>query len=450
MTDAPTPYALSHIYTTCSRLGILRPQLQSLATRIKRDIVTPLLDSGSTYRIHPPSHSGGDELRLHLIPGPDKASPSEIISSLHTLLDFLTHSVFPSDTQVTERNPFLTDLTSTMLSSLLHDVLIPSMPSTISDIPQWLSILGEAASLESSSTLPTGQWVIRPFIDRQAGEEWVNSRRRQAAEHVKRLVLDGWGGWDAKEVKREKEVRVMVEAEVDVPLEQYERTQGKETTEGMAEGAEEEGHGWGFDSPVQEKADLKSEPDKPSSPQLEPKQEAEETDAWGFDDDPASPTSTFTSVPKTREEGDDGWDFDLIPDEPKPVAQPVKPGKPVREAKKLGKKVAKAKAVEEDDPMSGRDELDFTHNSNVDEKEQEHGWGWDEPIPDDAKASERPGSSGQKDSTTTTVPAPQKQTILREERRTVEETYLVSKTCDRLLEIVERCLTESKDLSTSS
>jgi centromere/kinetochore protein ZW10 len=333
-------------------------------------------------------------------------------------------------------------------------------------IPEWLDLLRQAAQLESTAGGGTEK-VIQPFVEGRAGQEWVQSRARAALEDVKQLVLGGWGGWDGMEVKREREVSVLVEVEEDEPTATAIGS-GKEKTEAVEVDGDEDG--WGLDSPI-----ASTHPDIPALPRKEEGTAADpvvvdaEEDAWGFDDDDKSKSESVSTkaraeIPVSTAKADadepDGWEFDLDSSKPAAAASATtKPAKPVREAKKLGKKVARAKQAEadamadadirvEDEQMpSGMSGMSTpASSSEVHSGQDGDGWGWDEPAavaPEDVARDTSQGKVVEKQ-------ASARRMITRQEKRVVEESYLVSKACEKLLGLVGRCLAESRELESSS
>ena len=312
---------------------------------------------------------------------------------------------------------------SAVMQTTLDKVILPAMPTSLSTVPTWLDLVRSAVEIEEAQG--KSEEIVKRFFDHTAGEAWANQRRKRIAEEVRRLVLGGWGGWEAKEAEREKEISMVVEVEVD-ELEPIESTELAKPTE-KVESKETDAFGWGFDDSP--KAEMKEDP-------------LVEGDGWDFDDSPqAGPSSPRKENNGHNEEAADGWDFD-DPIETPPVEQP-KPilAKPAREAKRLGKKVAKVKAVQEDDPWGSGSESMPSTSAAPEPETATDGWGWDEPESEPATAPEpvKPVVAEEQ----------VKRKVLKEEKRLIRETFLVSRACDKVVDIAERVLRESKEVGAS-
>lgn len=463
----PTSYTIHELYGALSRLGTLGSLLQALSTRIIRDLIRPLVEHSGRHRLAKDA-AGQGHLSLTTSP-PTTSSGSgsttgteRVILDLELFFDFVNSAVFPASIDLLERTSFLHDIASPTLALLLDSVLLPSMPSSIPEIPDWLRLLDKAATLEASLRPP--EMKIRPFLDDQAGPEWIAAQRRMANERVKALVLNGWCGWDAKEVTRDKEVTSLVEVEMD------DNELGQDGTASNAERSVTSQHDT---EPTRMGADGGTE--------VEMGGDDDEAGGWGFDEDPPDTESKIPAGAETRsrstsgsnvqvqESQDDGWDFDLdsqpAPSPPTATAVPTapapKPAKPVREAKKLGKRVAKTKHAEpaglemEEETVAKRSDPhpaptrlraeSHQSSSGMAPNTDSDGWGWDEP---DTPAVPVPHLEASRAEPST--PKRHKRTVLQEQKRMVKETYLVSKACDRLLEVTEFCLSEGRQLSSSS
>jgi centromere/kinetochore protein ZW10 len=271
---------------------------------------------------------------------------------------------------------------------------------------------------------------LSTFLENQAGPSWANQRRKQVGEQVRRSIVDGWQGWQAVEISRDKEISVVVEVEVEeeekvedvimsepVPDAKAPTVPAPSAPSTTASVAGEEEEGWDFEEPQ-----LDSQPEAgPSSPRKSLHDTADADDGWAFDDDLSAPT-------------------------PAPAPAPIKPAKPAREAKKLGKKVAKSKVVQ-DEHESGNESMpgtDMSRSSSIQSplpprapspEVKSGGMDWaawdDEPV---KKEESKPKA---------------KRKVLKEEKRTIKETFLVSAACDSLLELVEQVLRDAQEISLS-
>ena len=357
----------------------------------------------------------------------------------------------------------MAEIHTAIFQAILDNVILTAMPSSLPSIPKWLDIVHRALDIEEKHSTDESKAIVKPFFESNAGDAWANQRRKRVAEEARKLIVGGWGGWEAKEAERDREVVVTVEVEVDEEAE----------AEAPAEEAVKnpDAFGWEFEEDGAAKATQAQE--KPKGEHIPPGKEDESMDAdegWGFDESaqagPSSPRASF-KVPNGPEHSSetanlsvtdgevDGWDFDdtaapLAPSPPKPVI-----AKPAREAKRLGKKVAKVRAVAEDDPWGSGPETILTDfapppplqqprlPSQQDEAEpQNDGWGWEE-TPVVERTTEILAQAAP-------VPARNKRKELVEEKMVVHETFLISRACDKLVDMAERVLREARDLNSTS
>lgn len=395
-------------------------------------------------------------------------TPKQILDDISTLLAFVIEHVVPSssdDAVQSERTRFLAAFASAVFEAVKTSVLITSMPPSLAAVPTWLDIVHQALSIEEAH--PYGERVILPFFQVQAGEAWANQRRTRVGEEVRKLVVGGWGGWEAKEAERERVVTMVVEVEVE---DEEMAAKALPASGGEGELTEEaaDGFGWGFDDEKPAPVSNTAQADLAGREQHTNGNAGNVADdGWGFDDSaeagPSSPRQSLkegsgrtaptpAAGPETGE--GDGWDFDM---DTTPAPEPAKPilAKPAREAKKLGKKVAKAKAVEDEDPWgSGSESMQSSQVlpppvAGEPADSEAEGWGWDEPdslAPRTSGTNGQGSESGTKPTDTLPPPVKAKRKELKEEKRTIRETLLISRACDKLVDIAERVLREARDL----
>lgn len=437
--------------------------LHTLRNHLVRDIVRHLLEGDKTWRLDVSTSESLSILRLH---SSTPRQPSEILGDISKLLQTVAEVVFPpSSLDMPERATFIDELRHAIYTAVLEHVLLPAMPSSLASIQVWLDLLLQAVDCEGGSPDEEGpEAVIQPFFANEAGSAWANQRRRRVAEEVKKLVLGGWGGWEAVEKEREKEVTVVVEVEVE-----EEAAPAVSVSDHAKEKADDDGFGWGFEddsSPKVQTTQKNGHGNNGEEQVMGVDATADEEEGWGFDEpDQAGPSSPRLDQNQQAADkasiGDEaegeGWDFDM---DETPVPKPAPVVKPAREAKKLGKKLAKSKAVETTEPAESqegwasdqsRSESAISSRPNLKVDTGKHGTngrkavqtqaqvraqdGWDDWADDDQPAK---GSSPVKNRT--------KKKVLKEQKRVIVERLLVSRACDKLLEIAERVLREAQEL----
>jgi centromere/kinetochore protein ZW10 len=370
-----------------------------------------------------------DNLTVLRLTSCDPRRPAEVLSDTSTLLQFAANTVFPSSTPpIPERESFLSELRHATNTAVLDFVLLPSMPSSVPSVPGWLDLLLQAVDSEASLPGVSGNEVIKPFFESEAGSAWASQRRRSVAEEVRKLITGAWGGWEAVEAEREKEITVVVEVEV-----------------------EEDNLGWGFEDKTKPPKTKPVEPEPAAKTSDAGEMQVDEDEGWGFEY--GANAGLSSSHQESAMNGDaagpsedaetegDGWDFEISePTAPEPV--PV--ARPAREAKRLGRKLAKAKTAEpvEEEGWKSESSMKSGMVAEVTAAEENAGrnsraaadsWGdWTEDVPRAAA--------------TNTSPVKLKRTVLKEEKRVIKEHFLVSQACDKLLEFAVRMLQEAQDL----
>ncbi|RSH89597.1 hypothetical protein EHS25_002148 [Saitozyma podzolica] len=356
--SVPPPYPLDHTYNVLHRLGSLPPLLHTLRNHLVRDIIRHLLEGDKTWRLDVSTSESLSILRLHSSP---PRQPSEILGDISKLLQTVAEVVVPpSSLDLPERATFIHDLRHAIYTAVLEHVILPAMPSSLASIQGWLDLLLQAVDCEGGSPGEGAEAVIQPFFANEAGSAWANQRRRRVAEEARKLVLGGWGGWEAVVKDREKEVTVVVEVEVE-----EEALPAVSASDHAKEKTDDDEFGWGFEdesSPSKVQTTQKNGHGNNGEGQvMDVDAAANEEEGWGFDEpDQAGPSSprldqnqqAADKASISDEAGGEGWDFDM---EETPVPKPAPVVKPAREAKKLGKKLAKSKAAETAEPAESQE-----------------------------------------------------------------------------------------------
>jgi hypothetical protein len=371
------------------------------------------------------------------VPSSERA-PNDILADLSTVFTFIQSTAFPPIIAASEaRTTFLAGLHSSTSELLLSTLITPSIPASLDDLPTWLDTIQSASDFEATaspgdvSTTP-----VKTFLEDQAGVSWANLRRNQVGEQVRRLIVDGWAGWEAVSISRDKEISVVVEVEVEVDEEeQADVEMGSETVI----------------APISTQASgtVSVPPPLDKSAKTANSTANDEEEGWEFEEPtPPAQSEAGPSSPRriATEDADDGWAFDDDLSAPTPVPAPIKAPKPTREAKKLGKKVAKAKTqeLEQDDQDSGMDSAEISRSNSI-------------ASPTPPKAPSPPSKAGGMDweawddepKKDLQVKPKAKRKILKDEKRVIKETFLVSKACDTLLELAEHVLRDARAITDS-
>ncbi|KAJ7066520.1 hypothetical protein C8F01DRAFT_1123579 [Mycena amicta] len=294
---------------------------------LRRDITAHYVD----YLLQQPASlslsSGHGEERLTVFPSPpDASNPIQRLENVAAALNFLsTH--FTASLPQSDNVAFSRALCKPVGSSVLSNLLIPSLPSAFEGLAAFLQLADRAVRFEEEHIVQLlgGDQQDRPI------KTWVNGMGGHYERRRRMLILES-----ARVIVLAPEVigqqgKFVVEVinERKAPPPDVVPVQGEEAMEGDGWGFDAENDdGWGFDNDAVPKAE--SEP----QPQPEPRTEATEEedvvgadDSWGFDDDDTTPdTNGHGDAWGLNDEdsaADTAWDDDPWND-PAPAIPPSK------------------------------------------------------------------------------------------------------------------------------
>ncbi|KAI0305872.1 Centromere/kinetochore Zw10-domain-containing protein [Multifurca ochricompacta] len=299
------------------------------------------------------------------------------LENLASVLDFLDTHLFtalPSSHVVS----FKKTLCKPITTALLHQFLVPFLPSSLAALPPYLRLVAQAISLEEKYIVGIlGQDLrdreVKLWTDAVASH-YERRRRAQILEDARQVILREEGG-----------VQIRVEVDVsnlpppllptsvlasqssgsgsdglgDVSDDAW-GLEGEESgdTDDLVSAAEEE-DAWGFDDgPTGHEP---AEPGTPPEPPLqqgvliEPESAPVDDSAWGWDDndeDPNAPAATSPQASSSDNSAD--WDDDPWGESPNPSPLPSAPAsvpKPANRLEKLANKT-KTKAPPHTPPLS--------------------------------------------------------------------------------------------------
>lgn len=271
-------YTIAELNEALCHLGILDQLLSQLQAQILRELVVPVVSS-RTFVVEG-YHSGDRELHFVERAG---ASATDVVSGIRDLVQFMTNALYSPLAVVTS---FLSSFSEAVYQQVLKEVIIPSMPHDLSELPPWLGDVEQCVSWEQEGPGDSHTRVLERFLAEQAGGNWLAGHRAAGFLETRSLVYEGWKGWDFR----------------------------LEDTKTAA-----------------------------SPPPM--KEDGGNDEGWGFDDDlqPSDPASVSVN-------DGSGWDFDdlaTVPANPAPapLAKPAREAK--RLGKKLSSKHASASASQE-------------------------------------------------------------------------------------------------------
>ncbi|EJD07530.1 uncharacterized protein FOMMEDRAFT_115831 [Fomitiporia mediterranea MF3/22] len=362
--------------------------LESLLASLRRDIIAhfinfPLQQPISSSISNARDVDGTPSISLSIFPlPPSPGCRSSTPSYLEELLKFLRENLFPAVPPLA--SSFSHSFYKPTSSALLRDVLIPFIPASLSDLPQFLSLVRDCVYLERDYFI-NGDAIASPLDSEGELRTWAKGiaghygrkRRVDLLAQARKIVLSNG---DERVVR--VEVSQPLEGSVVLPGPEVIPVQGDINTKDEAENgwdfedevpaadsapstngkshaeeggpsgevpAEAEGNGWDFD-------DAGKDTSNQTKAEIQ-----DDSDAWGWGDegeDSTLATGTEDSGDKTvqttnghsrsthQEDSDSSaWDSawdeaDPVPQLPSSTAQPVKAPKV---AKRLEKLTAKGK-----------------------------------------------------------------------------------------------------------
>ena len=358
--------------------------------------------------------AGAEEYKLIMFPSPPESQDLVArLDNLSTVLTFLDEHLFPHLSSA-ERRSFLLTLCRPVRAAVLNHILIPAVPSSLSELPQFLDLVKRAQKFELDylSTMlgdDGGEQEISSWAN-NVGMHYERKRRMQLLEAVRIIVMSP------------EDERKMFAVDIEVKPEFEEASHVPPSTEPapvvIERGGEEDA--WGFDeeeAPAQTLADTAAADDdgwgfgdeepadaksasQPRTPSPPPVPDEDPDDAWGLNDDDSSGT--------LNDDEDDPWNDGWGDEKPKQPAQAPKP------ARGLAKLTSKGK--------------NGAHKADIDPSIQS-------PIP--------------------VAPPPPTPLMLSEPQQPagpppiLKETYMVSGRTQELLEHVEAVLREGEELVAS-
>ena len=305
-----------------------------LAT-LRRDILIHFVDHvlKQPYSVSINS-SNIQELKLSLIPAPPNGEdPSKRLENLSAILGFLSEHLFPHLPQP-DAVQFTRSLSKPITTSVLNNLLMPTLPSSFGLLPSFLGLLKRAVSFEEKDV-----------------SRLLESDRNEGA-------IKAWSNGVSGHYERRRRVEILEHARKEIVAPE----DPKDTFQAFSEGGPETSLPTVV--PVQDDDDIKD-------------------DAWGFDE-----PATATTVEDTA----DGWGFDE-PTTPNPpdtadswgLDEPTTPSAPGDNADNWG--LGDDMDVEPEPELKpevkvaskpGAEPMDVDEaNGNVD-PDPDDAWGWNE------------------------------------------------------------------------
>ncbi|KAF4610462.1 hypothetical protein D9613_006989 [Agrocybe pediades] len=306
---------------------------------LKRDILTHFIDHSlkQPFSIAIQTSLSG-EVKLSLTPAPPNSEDlSSRLDNISTILGFLASHLF-AHLPPQSRTLFMRSLNKPITTSILNNLLMPSLPSSFGLLPSYLNLLKRAVAFEDqdiNNLLDAGQTdgSIKAWSDGISGH-YERRRRVEILENARQEILSPEDPKDTFEAINEGGPETSLPSVVPV---QVDEEDFKDDAWGLdepvtANATEDTAEGWGFDNDLGDTPlDEEVEEMDPTTPTklVEAEPEVETTDAepdvadaWGWNDDEDVPVE---DVPEENA-WDDPWsdpvDKDPEPPEPSPSSAP--------------------------------------------------------------------------------------------------------------------------------
>ncbi|THH27514.1 hypothetical protein EUX98_g6676 [Antrodiella citrinella] len=379
---------------------------------LRRDLISHYVDHVLTQPFSVEVSTTDSESRLMLFPTPPNTEDKGTrIDNLSTVITFLADALFP---HISPGVIFPRTLSKPVTSGLLSKLLVPSLPSSLDQLPPYLSLLRRAVDFEEA--------VLSKSLGDMSSERDIKSWADSITSHYERKrrteILDRARAVILREADESDQFRAEMLVVPDTPKEPevpQERALVSKLVpavpvieEEAAWGFEEDGDasidideaGWGLDDDDAAE-EIAEPPTKPEGPI--PTEEEDPGDAWGWKDDESEPIPTDDVESEDSSAWDDPWGEEDVAPAATPAPKP---------ASRLEKHAGRTNGVKLDAPLHSPSPLSA-------------------PPP------------------TPAMPPPV-QTRKVAEPQVLKESYLVSSRVKELLFLIEDVLREAEELSSAA
>jgi centromere/kinetochore protein ZW10 len=272
--------------------------------------------------------SNPNEIKLTLIPAPpNNEDLRSRLDNISHILDFLSFHLIPYLPE-TEGNQFARSLSRPIASSVLNNLLMPSLPSSFGLLPSFLSLLERAVLLEENHIskllgMLGNEGIIKSWSDVVSGH-YERRRRIEILELARKAIVEAGDPNDTFKV-------IISDGGLETSRSAIPKSQDEDfkddawgfdepTTSNPLSGFTD---GWGFDddtnatTPVEEEREVELEPEE-APMDIDEKQninddgDVDPADAWGWNEEEdvpdESPQTAETLVPEVVAPEDDVWD----------------------------------------------------------------------------------------------------------------------------------------------
>ncbi|KAG6813844.1 hypothetical protein H0H92_006788 [Tricholoma furcatifolium] len=332
-------------------LASLSPNsLSNHLTTLRRDLTTQFIDTMAEQTLTIAVSSGTSTSKFSLTSAAsDERNLTTRLHNLANFFEFLSSHLF-SNLPASHATSFARSLCKPTITSILNNLLLPSLPSSFDNLPPFLEFAQEVVSFEERTLIGllrsgSGDRPLKSWLDGVSGH-YERQRRTDILKRSRDIIV-AWA--DSSETFLvEVDVLPIITPSV-VPIQDDQISPAPDDI------------AWGFD-------DTDSKPDVAEEQEAHPVKD----DAWGFDDD--EPSAGADDVVD-----ENGWGFDDdIPAEPEEAPAPLD--------------------VTAEEHLPSESEVTDINESEPDPSEA---WGWNEDEdapPTDETAWDDPWSEGPPDS----------------------------------------------------
>ncbi|KAI0697828.1 hypothetical protein C8T65DRAFT_614507 [Cerioporus squamosus] len=298
--------------------------------------------------------TGTSEYKLSMQRAPPGAENLSLrLENLTTVMTFLHTNFFPH-LPPAERVSFPLSLCAPIRTAVLNQLLLPSLPSTLSKLPDFLGLAKQAARLEDEVVVNMlgdngADRSIKSWVD-NVGLHYERKRRADILNRARAIVVSPPDDSNTlrvevplivdnvpfpinlvdKPIANAPAAPVVVEANDDAWGFGDESPSQGDATPSQSDTSTDE---WGFDDDIEQESAPEPIPEPPKAPEPEPSEDMEdsaEDDPWGWNGD------TEPTEPDDGSAWDDAWDEKPSAPEPVPPSPAPKPAKGLE--KRLGGK----------------------------------------------------------------------------------------------------------------
>ncbi len=342
-------------------LASMSPSALSMhLSTLRRDIITHCVEyvlkqPVQIYQAAATHLTGTAEYKLSMHRAPPGTEDLSLrLENLTTVIAFLHSNLFPH-LPPAERTSFPLSLCAPIRTAVLNHLLLPNVPSTLAQLPDFLRVAKQAAALEDEVVVKMlgdngADSRIKTWVD-NVGVHYERKRRAEILDRARAIAVSSPDDSSTFHV----DVPLAVENPpfpinvVDRPVANGEHAkpvavEANDDSWGFADESLSQGDdtpsqsdtstdGWGFDDDIEQEPAPEPVPEPPKAPEPEPSggtEDAAEDDPWGWNGD-IEPTEVDDGSA-----WDDAWDEKPSAPEPVPPSPAPKPAKGL--AKRLGAK----------------------------------------------------------------------------------------------------------------